>query len=296
MSLSSRTARPLDHLVLPVVDLATARLRLSSLGFAVAPDARHPFGTGNACVYFSDSTYLEPVAISDLQTYEAKVAARTEFVRRDRAYRFRVGNDGLSAVVFKSDDAAVDYAAFEAAGISENDLFEFSRPFELEDGTIATAGFKLAFAADLRAPDIFFFVCQRLMPLSPAGSLVTHQNGVTGIAEVLIGEDEPMEFEPLLQSLSNSHDIDIHPHGFTVDAGTARISVYTHAYLEKTFGIAGAAHQRGLVARGIVFDTPDVPNLTDILDHNDMPYHARESCVSVPPAPGQGVTFVFREE
>jgi hypothetical protein len=29
----------------------------------VAADARHPFGTENACVFFADGTYLEPLAL-----------------------------------------------------------------------------------------------------------------------------------------------------------------------------------------------------------------------------------------
>ena len=49
-------ARSLDHLVLPVVDIRTARKRLTELGFTVAADARHPFGTENACVFFQDET------------------------------------------------------------------------------------------------------------------------------------------------------------------------------------------------------------------------------------------------
>ena len=54
--------RAIDHLVLPTDSLGVARARLSALGFTVAPDAQHPFGTGNCCVYLQDGTYLEPLA------------------------------------------------------------------------------------------------------------------------------------------------------------------------------------------------------------------------------------------
>ena len=47
--------RVLDHLVLPVIDIDVARSRYQSLGFTVAPDGRHPFGTENCCVFFEDS-------------------------------------------------------------------------------------------------------------------------------------------------------------------------------------------------------------------------------------------------
>ena len=58
-------ARRIDHCVLPVADLAGARDRLTRLGFTVAPEGRHPFGTHNACVYFADDTFLEPLAVGD---------------------------------------------------------------------------------------------------------------------------------------------------------------------------------------------------------------------------------------
>ncbi|SPZ34390.1 putative lactoylglutathione lyase [Agrobacterium tumefaciens] len=40
-----------DHLVLPVEVIGVAVKRLVSLGFTVAPEALHPFGTQNACVF-----------------------------------------------------------------------------------------------------------------------------------------------------------------------------------------------------------------------------------------------------
>jgi len=291
MSLSHR---PLDHLVLPVVDLATARLRLSALGFAVAPEARHPFGTENACVYFADSTYLEPLAIADQQIYDQNIP-KTEFVRRDRAYRFRNGDDGLSAIVFKSEDAEADHAAFAEAGIGVGDLFSFSRPYKLADGTEATAGFKLAFAADLRAPDLLFFTCERMQALAPDETLMGHQNGVTGISGVLLGEDNPMEFEPLLQTLTRAGEADIHPDGFTTDALTAKLSVFTFDHLYRQYGIARSGAGRGIEPAAIVFEVADLENLADILKANEIASRQTGDGIAVPPAPGQGVTFIFRE-
>ena len=295
MSLSHRATRPLDHLVLPVVDLATARLRLSALGFSVAPEARHPFGTENACVYFTDGTYLEPLGIADLQIYGNHVRDGLEFVARDRAFRFRVGEDGLSAIVFRSDDATADHEAFMAEGIAAGDLFRFSRAFQREDGSEAEAGFRLAFAADPRAPDLFFFTCERLLPLNPPEALMAHQNGVTGIAEVLIGEDNPMEFEPLLQQLGHCHEMEIHPHGVTVEGIGADISIFPHAHLRDRFGISPPATGRGLVGRAIAFEAADIGNTADILAKNAVQHKAADGMICVPPAPGQGVTFIFKE-
>lgn len=113
-----RTPRPVDHLVLPVVDLDTARQRLEALGFTVAPSAQHPFGTENACVFFSDNTYLEPLAIAQRETCETEARNGNVFVARDQAYRFRNGQDGFSALVMGTQDAGADHKEFVRSGIS----------------------------------------------------------------------------------------------------------------------------------------------------------------------------------
>lgn len=287
--------RPLDHLVLPVVDLATARLRLSVLGFTVAAEARHPFGTANACVYFADSSYLEPLAIAHQAVYDDNVRKGAVFVQRDQAFRFRSGDNGLSAIVLKSGDAAGDHAEFEDAGYGVGDLFSFSRPFRQSDGSETIAGFRLAFAADPRAPELFFFTCERLQPLSPDPSLTGHANGVTGISEVLLAEDGPMDFERLLQTLTHAAEIDIHPEGFTAHGPGARISVFTHGALEKRYGTQRSGAQRGLQPAGVIFDVLDLKQFGRLLKANGVPHEPAADFILVPPASGQGVAFIFRE-
>ncbi|MGH7005536.1 MAG: VOC family protein, partial [Alphaproteobacteria bacterium] len=161
-SRSPRTARPVDHLVLPTADLDAARDRLERLGFSVAPVGTHPFGTENVCVYLGDDSFLEFLAIGQRETCEAEARAGNVFVARDQSYRFRNGAEGFSALVMGSGDAEADHAAFVQSGISAGPILNFSRPFVLPDGRKDKAGFRLAFAADLRAPDAFFFTCQRV--------------------------------------------------------------------------------------------------------------------------------------
>ncbi len=56
--------RTLDHVVLPVASLEVARARYEALGFTVAPNGLHPFGTENCCIYLEDETMLEPLAMN----------------------------------------------------------------------------------------------------------------------------------------------------------------------------------------------------------------------------------------
>ena len=67
--------RFVDHVVLPTADLSVVRKRMKKLGFTVAPEALHPFGTKNACVYLSDGTYLEPVAVAQREACEEAALA-----------------------------------------------------------------------------------------------------------------------------------------------------------------------------------------------------------------------------
>lgn len=96
MNEHSAKPHPLDHVVLPVVNIDLARERLGKLGFTVAADARHPFGTENACVFFADKTYLEPLGIANVEESEASARQGNVFTARNQAFRFRCGEEGLS--------------------------------------------------------------------------------------------------------------------------------------------------------------------------------------------------------
>ena len=154
-------ARPIDHLVLPVTTLTLARSRLTSLGFNVAPDARHPFGTGNCCVFFQNRTYLEPITILDRAGADMAAAEGLVFVRRVKRFFERQG-EGFAMLALRSEDAAADQQAFETAGVSAGPSFRFARMAALPDGSEREIGVVLAYAEDAGAPDATVFACQHL--------------------------------------------------------------------------------------------------------------------------------------
>ncbi|MBW8910040.1 MAG: VOC family protein, partial [Mesorhizobium sp.] len=78
--MTKTSPHPLDHLVLPTGSLDVARTRLTALGFVVAPVGVHPFGTENACVFFADGTYLEPLAIGNEQVADRAIGEGNVFV------------------------------------------------------------------------------------------------------------------------------------------------------------------------------------------------------------------------
>lgn len=286
--------RAIDHAVLPTADLMIARTRLTDLGFTVAPTANHPFGTQNACVYFSDDTYLEPLAVNQREACEEAARSGNVFVSRDQAFRFRRGEDGFSALVFTTGDAAEDREQFAAAGISAGGNLSFTRPYVNSSGDQAQARFELAFAADLRAPDAFFFACQRVNPLDVDRSvLVRHPNGVLGIREVILSERNPSDFQYLMQEVVRQREVSAHSFGIEMAAANAGISVLNAAGLKGFFGIEGGTHGRGLRLRGIVLATEDLSALNKMFQQANVEFTEIGQRLVVPAAAGQGATFAF---
>lgn len=289
--------RLLDHLVLPVTSIALSRARFAQLGFTVAPDGIHPFGTENSCVFLSDGTYLEPLGVADREAYEASARNGNTFIARDQAIRFRHGDEGLSAIVVNAADADADHQRFAENGISGGPMLSFSRVGRLPDGTERTASFKLAFAADLRSPDFFAFACQRIAALPSGGkALETHENGVTGIAQVVLSEPSPADFKAFLQTVAVSNEAVEHPFGMDVELENATVAAFNPAGLKDAFGLKGSTHARGLRGRAIVFKVLDMTRLKACLAESGVAFEERAGCVLVPHEPGQGVLFAFEEE
>jgi len=290
-------AHPLDHIVLPVPNIRLSRERLGKLGFTVAPDARHPFGTENACIFFADETYLEP--LGGRSTVKKKTSAQkgNVFTARDRAFRFRCGDDGLSAVVFATADADRDHARFLSEKINGGEMLQFERPMKMPDGSEVTAAFKLAFAVDLRAPDFFFFTCQRVNPL-PADrkALQVHPNGVVGIAEIVLGAPDPKAFGPFLRAAAHSLGTTNEAFGVSVTTPNARVSVLSPDGLDAYFDIPAPSDDRGLRGVAIVFKVGDLAVTEAQLAANGMTYTRKNNRILVKAAPGQGALFAFEEK
>ncbi len=279
-------SRAIDHLVLPTARLDTARRRLSDLGFTVAPEGVHPFGTVNCCVYLSDGTFLEPLALRDGAAATAAIAEGNVFVARDHVFRAVRGEEGFSAVVLASDDAGRDHAAFAAAGISAGDMLTFSRQARDAAGNAGTASFRLAFAADTAIADAFVFTCQRVnVPRIDRSALERHGNGALAIREIVAGRNadafkrligraagEPDQQAPSCIELANA----------TVrSTGTADPSAVRHC--EATLA-------------AIVFAVDDIERSRGALEAGGIDHISDGARLVVPAAPGQGAVFIFAEQ
>ena len=280
--------RDIDHLVLPVSSLGTARTRLSSLGFRVAADAQHPFGTGNACVFLSDGTYLEPLAIDEPDTYSQHADAGNAFVARDRQYRQHRGGDGFSALVAKSDDADADHERFVALNMSGGAPFSFSRPVTLPDGAKSVASFCLAFAGSEKADSFFFFTCQRIAALpADRGGLEQHDNGVKGMSEIVLRASEPLTFAPLMETVFGVSGVEDQDGACSFDTANVRVRIVP--------SLDNQRDDKGLSGQQIVFSVTDLAVTAALLAANGVEYTRKGARLLVSPAAGQGAIFAFEE-
>jgi hypothetical protein len=286
--------RPLDHLVLPTLDLAACQERHERLGFIVAPKGVHPFGTENACVYLADGTFLEPLAIGQRETAEAETLAGNVFTARDAAFRFRKGQEGFSAIVVGSNDAAGDHKQFESAGVSAGKILDFGREFVTPDGAKARMDFRLAFVADLRSPDSFFFTCQRInVPKADRSKLTGHENGAVSVKTVVMSEPNPTDFQYLLQTVANEREVEAHSFGMDVKLPNATLSVLTHAGLKAFYDLDTHGERRGILMRGIVFGVSDLARTRYLLKSRAVEFVERGKKLIVKPQTGQGAAYIF---
>ena len=279
----TNTPHPLDHLVLPVPSLDLARERLSALGFTCAPDGIHPFGTVNACIYFADGTFLEPLAIGDVALAARTARDGNSFTAGDARFRAEAGENGFSAVVLGSDDADDDDSAFQSAGYGGGARLDFSRGFRTPEGDEGEASFRLAFAAPQPANAAFFFTCQRVnVPAVDRTSLENHVNGVSGLRGVVLRAQEPARHRGFIEAFT----------GVPATGNAERIRVVLP---NADLVVERDAGSTGLACHAVRFACRDMDLLRTRLEAASIVFKAADGAISVPPAPGQGATFIFEE-
>jgi hypothetical protein len=288
-----RPSRPLDHLVLPTGSLDVARLRLSALGFTVAPVGVHPFGTENACVYFSDGTFLEPLAIADRSKAQQAADEGNVFVARDRLFRFRNGDEGLSALVLGTGNAGADHVRFVGADLSAGDMLSFSRSFVDAAGKADIASFELAFAAMADYADAFCFSCERInTPKIDRAALQTHANGARRIVSVAAVSDAPGKFGSFVSKVAEAASRWVAGRHAEVALANATVTILDPGSFADLFGGPGG---KGPRLAGIVFGVEKLARAEALFTANGIQYEKKRRSLVVPPALGQGAAFAFEE-
>ncbi len=159
----------IDHIVIAVPDLEVAQQNYAALGFAVVPGGRHPVGTHNALISFTDGSYIELIAF-----YEANPAHKW--------WRPLQQGGGLVDFCLQTDHLLGDTRAFRAAGVPVDDPSPLSR--------VRPDGYRLTWVLSIPREGyrgVAPFLIQDETPREERiPRQMTHTNGVTGIATVTV--------------------------------------------------------------------------------------------------------------
>ena len=190
------TGRAIDHVVLAVRDLDRAAARYEQLGFTLTPRASHDdrMGTSNRLAQFCGKSFIELLEVDRPDKLAAHEFSRVPpFFSFGDHNRLALGErEGLSILVFASDDARADIRRFEAAGLATFLPFDFERQARLPDGTEAIVAFTLAFARLPEMPRIAFMVSQnRAQEFFWKADYQLHPNGAQGINAVYLDSMSP---------------------------------------------------------------------------------------------------------
>ena len=288
--------RVIDHLVLPVTDIDVARSRYEALGFTVAPTGQHPFGTENCCIFFSDNTFLEPLAVAHRETCEKHARRGNSFVRNDQDYRFRCGDEGLSHMVIKSSDAKSDNSMYRREGIGGGNMVKFSRAFKTPSGDSGRVSFHLAFAQDSRSPDAGFFSCEVINPpVVDRSALKRHDNAVVGIKEIILSEQNPTDFQYFFQSYLDQRLMDADSFGMSFETETGLIRVLTPVGMKALYNVETERTDRGMRYELFVLASSDLDETRNHLTKAGISFSDQNGQLAIAPAPGQGVPILIEE-
>jgi hypothetical protein len=283
--------RPIDHLVLCVRDLDAARRVYERLGFTLTPKALHPFGTANSLVQLRGN-FLELLAVADRRLI--KPAGEGAFGFAAFNERFLAAREGMSMLVFASDDARRDQREFAASGLDTYAPFDFSRQAVLPDGSAVTVGFSLAFVTETRMPEAAFFVCQQHAPQyfwKP--EYQTHRNGALTVEEVVMVAPDPAAFATFFAKLQPGRMVDRRGGGIVVGTGRGVVTVLDPAAFAARFSAGGSAASDTPHFAAYRLGVGDLAATEAVLRENGVAVHRERTTIQLSPSETFGVILEF---
>jgi len=289
--------RLIDHFVLVTRNLSDARKHYRRMGFSVAPDGVHPFGTYNANMYFRDGPMIETLSIENHIKYSEAIEAGNTFVKNDAAFRAARGDDGFSHVVVTSTDADMDHDGFKERGVSGGDIVSFSRQFKQPDGKVETIAAKLAFATHSKAARSgFYFTCEDIVvPEIDRSSLLDHENGALGANHVISCSCKPLTYVDFLRGLFEPNEIRVSEQNVDCLFPNGCASIVTPEMLAQDFGIKHSRTEADLQHRGLVFGVTDLRKTEALFTQNQIPFERHNERLVTQLSPEPGPFFAFEQ-
>lgn len=285
--------RGIDHLVICVSDLEQAISFYRRLGFTTTPRAEHPWGTDNSLVQLNDC-FLELLTLSRPELTPA--ATKHSFSFGAYNENFLSHRQGMSMLVFESNDARADREEFLTRGLYPYDNFHFERSATLPDGSRAKVGFTLAFATDPHMPEAVFFCCQQHAPQHFWRSeYQSHANGATSIDEVLMLAKEPSNFTDFFSKIQEPGTVALTGSRLTVNTPRGAITMLKPEDALARYGKPNLEEfPESPCFLGYVVHVPDLKHLVSHLRSNDVPFEATSDSIRVGPKDAFGIFIEFR--
>ena len=164
----------IDHPVIAVTDLDSARTTYERLGFTVPPRGSHiEWGTGNLCIMFPHD-YFEMRGIIDASRFTMHLDSHLDLY-----------GEGLMGVAFGTADVASSRSEAMTHGVDTGELRRLTRNFEHPEGWTQPSFELFAPAAAEIEGLMHVVVIQHLTPeLIRRPEFLEHSNGCTGVVSM----------------------------------------------------------------------------------------------------------------
>jgi hypothetical protein len=282
-----------DHVVHAVRNLDAAAEFYVRAGFTVGGRNRHPWGTHNRIVQLKNC-YVEILEVAEPEKIPPHTARSFSFGAFNRDVLAR--REGLSLLLLNSRDAHADARAFEAAGISNFDVFDFAREGRKPDGSTVKLAFSLAFAVETSSPDVGFAACQHHFPENFWNeTLQRHANGAKRIPGVVMTAGDPASHRDILKAYTGGGEVTSGPAGATVRTENGDIEVLK-PQAARDFGIQIVANGEGMTFSTVRFAVASLAATEALQKQAGVACRRQGERLIVPPAEAFGATLIFEEE
>jgi Glyoxalase-like domain len=281
----------LDHIVHAVRDLDAAAEFYRRAGFTVGARNRHAWGTHNRIVQLKNC-YIEILEIAEPEKIMPHGARSFSFGAFNRD--FLADRQGFSMLLLNSSNAVLDARAFEASGISNFTVFDFSREGTKPDGRPVKLAFSLAFAQDPASPHLRFAVCQHHFPENfwdPA--FQTHANGANTVAGAVMVADNPTDHHIFLKAFTGLQNLHSSSIGVRARTENGDIEIMEQVAFRDQFGILPDVKGEGMTLNALRFEVADIAQAEALHRQSGIDSRRHAGRLIVPPETGCGATLIF---
>ncbi|MEO1493076.1 MAG: VOC family protein [Pseudomonadota bacterium] len=217
--------RGIDHVGIATHNLDGLAAEYEALGFTLTPRAYHQdhMGTSNRLVQFEGRNFIE---LLEVDRPETMLPHGPDFMGFGQFnHDFLAKREGMSLIIFQTEDTAADLARWKAKGLDVYDQFNFERQATLPDGSQATVRFELGFVTSPAIPDVLFYVCDNKAEehfWKP--EYQSHANGAHGMISLTLCVDDPAAGADFLGALFDGLTNET-PEGYGVRCGGGGIEL-----------------------------------------------------------------------